>query len=87
MVVEFIETNATKEIRKLVCLPKESDLSFLTGAKLLFETMTLLASKLDCISTIIGKLSSHTRNRILHGNSVDNLSFENLVASFRKEEE
>lgn len=50
MIVYLVKTNATDEIRKLVCRPKELDLIFPTKAKLAFETLTLLVNEPQCIS-------------------------------------
>lgn len=66
---------------------KESDLSFLKKSKLLFETVTLSASEPKYIFVFMGKLSSHTQDRILNAYGLNNLSFENLMAYFRKQEE
>lgn len=53
----------------------------------MFERVTLFSDKAECISIFMGKLGSYTHYRIPDAYGVDNLSFENLVAYFRKHEE
>lgn len=52
----------------------------------MFKTRTLPTSEPKCISIFMGKLRSHTQDCIQDAYGVENLSFEKLVAYFRKQE-
>lgn len=53
---------------------------------MIFETRTVPANEPKSISIFMGKLSSHTEDRILDAYGVDDVSFEKLVAYFKKQE-